>query len=61
MAQTPITPQGLVQFDDLDPAEAVLRAWLDEGSNPDWHRRMQNCVREDMPLLARHLDRLARS
>jgi len=56
--KTPVTSEGLSQFDDLEPSDAVKKAWLDEGSHPEWHRQMQNVVRDSMPVLARHLDRL---
>jgi hypothetical protein len=58
--RTPASSTGVRKFDHLSPAEAVQRAWLDPGNHPDWHRRMQERVRLEMPVLARALDRLAK-
>jgi hypothetical protein len=55
---TPITEEGLVQFDDLPPGLAVALAWSEPGENPAWHRQMQAEVRSQMPVLARALDRM---
>ena len=57
--KTPYTDQGLVQYDEMEPIEAVVAAWTQMGRNPKWHLNTQNFVRESMPLLARALDRLA--
>lgn len=54
---TPVTKQGLEQYDDLPPGAAILLAWTEAGANPQWHREMQNEVRKTMPVLARALDR----
>jgi hypothetical protein len=54
---TPITPAGLRQYDHLPPLEAVLAAWTRPGPRPDWHEKMRERVRLEMPLLARALDR----
>lgn len=56
--QTPITEEGLAQFDDLPAAIAVALCWSEPGENPRWHRKMQEEVRDTMPVLARNLDRL---
>jgi hypothetical protein len=57
---TPTTPEGESQYDHLPPELAAYRAWVDEGPDPGWHRRMQALVRVAMPLLARALDREVR-
>lgn len=57
--KTPTTPAGLRRFDDVDPAQAVVRAWTDPGRFPGWHARAQRVVRSAMPVLARALDRLS--
>lgn len=56
---TPVTMPGLHMYDTLPPEEAVIAAWVNTGPNPQWHRRCQDVVRQQMPLLARALDRLA--
>lgn len=56
--QTPVTEEGLAQFDDLPAALAVALCWSEPGDNPRWHRKMQEEVRDRMPVLARALDRL---
>lgn len=56
---TPTTPEGMAQYDDLPPAEAVVLAWTNPGDHPAWHRDRQAELRKAMPLLARALDRLA--
>jgi hypothetical protein len=55
---TPVTDVGLEQFDDLPPGLAIVHAWSEPGENPRWHRKMQEEVRTQMPVLARALDRL---
>jgi hypothetical protein len=59
MTDTPVTEEGLTQYDDLTPGEAVLMAWTEAGNNPRWHTLRQDDVRAEMPVLARALDRLA--
>lgn len=59
MVKTPITEEGLAQYDDLPAGEAVLLAWTEAGNNPRWHMLRQDDVRAEMPVLARALDRLA--
>ena len=54
---TPVTKTGLSQYDGLPSGVAVLMAWSEPGSNPEYHRLMQNEVRRQMPVLARALDR----
>lgn len=56
---TPVTKEGLSQFDTLDAATAVAKAWSNPGRHPAWHFRMQQIIRTQMPVLARALDRLA--
>lgn len=56
--RTPHTPSGLKQLDELEPAHAVLHAWVTPGPSPEWHDRAKASVRATMPLLARALDRL---
>lgn len=58
MTKTPTTPEGLEQFDHLEPAEAVRMAWTDPGNYPAYHRAIQVEVQNKMPVLARALDRL---
>jgi hypothetical protein len=57
---TPTTPTGMTRYDHMPPAEAVVLAWTKPGPRPDWHEKMCERVRLEMPLLARALDRLAR-
>lgn len=54
---TPVTKEGLKQYDGLPSGVAVLMSWTEPGANPEWHRKMQDEVRVKMPLLARALDR----
>jgi hypothetical protein len=56
---TPVTDEGLTQYDDLPPAVAVMMAWSEAGDNPRWHALRQDDVRAEMPVLARALDRLS--
>jgi hypothetical protein len=60
-ASTPVTEEGLLQYDNLPPGGAILLAWTESGGNPRWHRKMQDQVREQMPVLARALDRFVDS
>lgn len=55
---TPVTEEGLAQFDDLPAGLAVALSWSEPGDNPRWHRKMQEDVRDRMPVLARSLDRM---
>lgn len=57
--KTPVTKEGLVQYDELPSGVAVLMAWTEPGGNPLWHFEMQDEVRKKMPVLARALDRMA--
>lgn len=59
--KTPYTKSGLRKFDDLDPAEALRRAWSDPGNHPMWHVEAQAVVRRAMPVLGRALDRFTTS
>lgn len=53
------TPRpGLHMYDHLPPVEAVVRAWNQPGTNPEWHEAMRRQTRYNMPILARALDRL---
>lgn len=45
-------------YDDQSPAEAARLAWSNPGRSPETHRKAQDMVRSQMPLLARALDRL---
>ena len=56
--KTPYTDKGLVQYDGLEPLDAVIKAWTEEGPHPAWHEETKRAVRDAMPLLARALDRL---
>jgi hypothetical protein len=58
--ETPVTEEGLQQFDDLPPGIAVILAWSEPGDNPKWHYAMQDVIRGQMPVLARALDRLVK-
>lgn len=58
MRGTPVTKEGLEQFDGLTAIEAVAKAWSEPGKHPAWHHRMQQIVRTNMPVLGRALDRL---
>lgn len=58
MRGTPVTKEGLEQFDGLTAIEAVAKAWSEPGEYPTWHYRMQQIVRKTMPVLGRALDRL---
>lgn len=60
MTKTPVTRKGLKQFDWMTPEQAVLNAWTQVGGHPEYHRKMEQQVREAMPLLARALDRLVK-
>lgn len=55
---TPVTEEGIIQFDELPPGVAVALAWSEVGENPAWHYKMQDEVRTQMPVLARALDRM---
>ena len=57
--KTPVTQEGLSQYDDLTPMQAVAKAWIEPGEFPTWHYRMQQIVRKSMPVLGRALDRLS--
>lgn len=56
--RTPITREGLEEYDSLDPIDALIKAWTVPGKHPAWHYRMQQVVRANMPVLARAIDRL---
>lgn len=56
--QTPVTDYGLRRLDHLPVSEALALAWHDPGLHVRHHRAMQRQVREQMPVLARALDRL---
>lgn len=58
-SETPVTKKGLRSIDDLDPLEAALLAWTDEGNNRIWHGLKRARMRREMPLVARALDRAA--
>lgn len=55
---TLFTEEGLKQYDDFAPGEAVIMAWSEPGAFPRWHIKMQDEVRTKMPVLARALDRM---
>lgn len=58
MSKTPVTLRGLQQFDHLPAAEAVVLAWTVPGPAPRYHRDMKILVEEQMPVLARAIERL---
>lgn len=57
--ETPVTESGLVQNDGKEALEAITDAWVIQGVESLYHRRMQDQVRRAMPLLGRALDRAA--
>lgn len=54
----PPTREGLGQFDHLPAADAIVLAWNMPGVAPRYHRDMQDQVKEQMPVLARAIERL---
>jgi len=44
---------------DTPAVMEVIKAWVDEGANPGYHRYMQRELRATWPTLARALDSLA--
>lgn len=44
---------------DTPAVMEVIKAWVDEGANPGYHRYMQRQLRADWPTLASALDKLA--
>ena len=59
--RTPYDPaRARVLANEGTAVEAVLKAWMNPGDNPEWHRRCRLEVGESMPVLALALDRLAR-
>lgn len=57
--ETPVTESGLTQYDGKDALDAIIDAWVIQGVESLYHRRMQDNVRRSMPLLGRALDRAA--
>lgn len=57
--ETPVTEEGLVQYDNQNAMDAIIDAWVIQGVESLYHRRMQDQVRRLMPLLGRALDRAA--
>lgn len=57
--KTPVTEEGMVQYDNQDTMDAIINAWVIQGVESLYHRRMQDNVRRQMPLLGRALDRAA--
>ncbi len=55
MTNTPMSAHGLAQFDHLLPEEAIFEAWTNPIHIDAWHQKMQQEVRERMPLLARSI------
>ena len=56
--KTPTSPDALAKYDSMPAKDAVLAAWSTPGNNPGWHRMHRRKLHEEMPLLARALDRL---
>lgn len=54
----PITEDILKQYDDLPSGMAIYLAWVEDGTSPRLHRKLQDAVRAEMPILARALDRM---
>ena len=59
MYGTPYTRSGIKKYDNDPAVQAVINAWTIPGHNSYWHEKMKRNVREQMPVLARALDRLA--
>ena len=55
---TPVAKDGMKKYDNLPSVEALVRAWSQAGANDEWHAKSKRIVREAMPTLAFHLDRL---
>lgn len=51
--------EEIEMYDHLPPHLAVKRAWLVAGKYPPHHKWHQDRLRQEWPLLARALDRLA--
>lgn len=51
---------GLHKFDHLPPEEAARQAWNEPGANYYYHHVIKRNVRNQMPVLARALDRMER-
>lgn len=47
--------------EDLALLEKIHEAWTDPGINRQYHERMKDRVRMNMPILARHLDALEKA
>lgn len=45
---------------ELALLELICEAWTNPGINRQYHESMRTRVRMDMPVLARHLDNLAK-
>lgn len=45
-------------YDHMPLLEALWNAWNDPGRKPQYHERMRDNVRHDMPILAHVLDRI---
>lgn len=58
MKKTPVTEEGLKQFDELRVTAAIFAAWNFPGKHPKHHEKMKQEVRDAMPVLGRALDRL---
>jgi hypothetical protein len=55
---TPVSETGVRKYDHLPADIAAYKAWNEAGPHPFWHNQMKARVREEMPVLARALDRL---
>lgn len=60
MRKTPVTDEGLKQYDNESQLEAILNAWNNPGRSPWLHLRQQNKLRKALPVLARALDRASK-
>lgn len=58
MKKTPFTAGGLRKYDHMSPEEALVAAWTTAGSHPSWDEARKRELRDGLPLIARHLDRL---
>ena len=45
-------------YDHMPILEALWNAWNNPGRKPQYHERMKDNVRRDMPILAHVLDRV---
>lgn len=54
----PITVTKVEEFHKMNPAEAIVRAWTEEGPHPLKHKLMQERVKKDLPRIAALIEQL---